>query len=242
VQTWTRAHLPELGVLCVGILLRLSMAITYDARIGFDFNGHWPHIRYIVTHGSLPPFDFNTTTYHPPLYYVITAAMVRAGLDAGALGWLAASWGIVRLGVIWAALEKWLPESRLARVVALLTASVIPVGVQLDGMITNETLAVLLSALVFLAAPAAIVAARTAHVAPMARLARLRRLGEGQSGALCQDALSRSADTRFLRGLGSRRVRAPHLPHRVPPLGAICRAGADGRAANPPDGSAMFAR
>ena len=60
--------------------------------------------------------------------------------------------GIGRLVVVWVGLERWLPESRLARVVALFTAAVIPVGVQLDGMVTNETLSMLLCALAIVAA------------------------------------------------------------------------------------------
>ena len=109
-----------------GILIRLSMALLYDARIGFDFNAHWPHIQYIATRHALPPLDFNTTAPHPPLYHLIAAVVVGRGLDAGALGWMAALWGMLRLGLVWVGLEKWLPESRLARVVALALSAVLP--------------------------------------------------------------------------------------------------------------------
>ena len=72
---------------------------------------------------------------------------------------------------MWIGLERWLPESRLARVVALFTAAVLPVGVQLDGMVTNETLSTLLCALAIVAAPAAVEGARTGRVKPVAWLA-----------------------------------------------------------------------
>ena len=65
VGPWARAHVPELCALGVGILIRLSMALLYDARIGFDFNAHWPHIQYIATRHALPPLDFNATACHP---------------------------------------------------------------------------------------------------------------------------------------------------------------------------------
>ena len=110
---------------------------------------------------------------HPPLYHPIAAAVVAVGLDAGALGWMAALWGMLRLVLIWVGLERWLPESRLARVVALALAAVVPAAAHLDGMITNETLVMLLSAAVLVVAPSAIAAARTGRVGPMVGLALL---------------------------------------------------------------------
>jgi hypothetical protein len=171
LRAWLTAHLPELGILAFGALLRVSMATGYDARVGFDFNAHWPYIDYIVSRHALPPMDFNTATYHPPLYYLLCAQLIRAGLDVGALGWMAALLGVVRLSVTWAGLERWLPESRLARVIALATAAVIPASVQLDGMISNETLFTLFCALALVVAPSAIRAARTGALGPMVWLA-----------------------------------------------------------------------
>ncbi len=166
-----RDRLPETLALLLGILLRISMATTYDVNRGFDFVAHWLCADYIVRHGALPPLDLTAAAYHPPLYYWVLAAMIKVGLGTGAAGWLAASLGIVRLIVVWVALERWLPESRLARVVALFTAAVIPVGVQLDGMVSNETLSMLLCALAILAAPSAVEAAREGRVKPVAWLA-----------------------------------------------------------------------
>ena len=163
-------------MLGVGVLLRLSMALTYDARIGYDFNSHWPYIQYLVERHALPPLPYNASAYHPPLYYLVAAFLVAHGLGAGALGWLAALCGVIRLGLVWLGLERWLPESRLARVVALALAAVIPPAVQVDGMITNETLVMLLSAAALVAAPAAIAATRAGRVGPMVGLALLMAL------------------------------------------------------------------
>ncbi|HEY7373333.1 MAG TPA: hypothetical protein VIF57_14315 [Polyangia bacterium] len=170
---WARAHVPELCVFVLGILLRLSMALTYDARTGWDFNAHWPHIMYIVQRHELPPLVYNTTACHPPLYHLIGAALVTLGLSSGALGWLSALWGMLRLALIWWGLERWLPASRLARVVALALAAVIPASVHLEGMITNEVLVMVLSAGALVAVPWAIAAARVGRVGPMVALALL---------------------------------------------------------------------
>jgi hypothetical protein len=173
---WARAHVPELCALGAGVLIRLSMAMLFDARIGYDFNAHWPHIQYIATRHALPPLAFNATASHPPLYHLIAAALVSRGLDAGALGWMSALWGMARLVLIWIALERWLQESRLARVVALALAAVLPAAAHLDGMITNETLLMLMSAATFVVTPAAIAGARTGRLGPMIALALLLAL------------------------------------------------------------------
>jgi hypothetical protein len=177
VRPRLRDRLPEAAALGLGVLLRISMATTYDVVHGFDINGHWPYLEYIVRQGQLPPLNLASATYHPPLYYLIAAGIMRLGFAPGALGWLAALLGIARLAVVWVGLERWLPESRLARVVALFTAAVLPVGVQLDGMITNETLAMLLAALALVAAPAAVEGARTGRLRPFAWLALWLGLG-----------------------------------------------------------------
>jgi hypothetical protein len=176
IVRWARARVPELLVLGVGVLFRLSMALTYDARIGYDFNSHWPYIQYLVARHELPPLAYNAAAYHPPLYYLVAAFVVAHGLGAGALGWLAALWGMIRLGLVWVGLERCLPESRLARVVALALAAVIPPAVLIDGMITNETLFMLLSAAVLVVAPAAIAATRAGRVGPMVGLGLLAAL------------------------------------------------------------------
>ena len=108
-RRWARAHVPELCAFGAGVLVRLSMALLYDARLGYDFNAHWPTILYYAERHAVPPLDLNAETCQPPLFYVIAAAVVARGLDAGALGWLGALWGVARLALIWVGLEKWLP-------------------------------------------------------------------------------------------------------------------------------------
>jgi hypothetical protein len=166
-----RDRVPETAALLLGVLLRISTATTFDVRQGFDFGGHWSIYNYIIVHHALAPLALSAPSYHPPLYYLIAAAAVKLGLGLGALGWLAALCGICRLVVVWVGLERWLPESRLARVVALFTAAVLPAGLQIDGMVSNEPLSTLLIALAIVAAPAAVEAARAGRVRPFAWLA-----------------------------------------------------------------------
>jgi hypothetical protein len=173
----SRLPLPEGAALLLGAALRISMALTYDVRRGFDFDAHWAYAQHLARAHALPPLALTAATYHPPLYYLLAAVPVKLGLGPGALGWLAALLGIARLVVVWIGLRRWLPESRLARVVALFTAAVIPVGVQLDGMVTNETLSMLLAAVAMVATPPAIAGARAGKVGPVAWLALWLGLG-----------------------------------------------------------------
>jgi hypothetical protein len=171
LRSWATAHLPELAILLLGALLRLSMASSYDTRLAFDIDNHWGYVEYLATHHALPDLNFSTESYHPPLYYTLCALLTGLGFDLGGLGWLSAVFAIVRLAVVWAGLERWLPESRLARVTALTAAAIVPAGLHLDGMVTNETLLTLLSAVALLWAPAGIRGIREGRVAPAIRLA-----------------------------------------------------------------------
>jgi 4-amino-4-deoxy-L-arabinose transferase-like glycosyltransferase len=132
-------------------------------------------------------------------------------MDAGALGWLSALWGMSRLVLIWIGLERWLPESRLARVGALALAGVIPAAAHLDGMITNETLVMLLSAAVFVVAPGAIAAARRGRVAPMVGLGLL--LGLALMSKVSASVLVTSIGAGI--GLEVLRARPPSSPRRA---------------------------
>jgi hypothetical protein len=171
VLAWVGRRAPELAALLAGIALRVSMARTYDPRTGFDFAAHWGYVQSIAERGELPPWDVSAESYQPPLYYVLAGLLGRAGLDVGGLAWLGALLGTLRLVLTWMALERWLPEFRLGRVVALWTAALIPAAVQMDGMVANETLSTLFCAGAILAAPAAVEGARGGRVGPAIKLA-----------------------------------------------------------------------
>jgi hypothetical protein len=120
-------------------MLRLSMLLTYDVRQGYDFPWHLAYVRWFADHSQLPPLDLSRETYHPPLFYWLAAQLLvpRIGQSLVIVSILA---GYARLGLIWLGLELYLPESQLARRVALLLASVLPASVHLDGMVTGEAL------------------------------------------------------------------------------------------------------
>ncbi|MEN9561035.1 MAG: hypothetical protein RIQ56_308, partial [Candidatus Parcubacteria bacterium] len=61
-----------------GLRIFYVLATPYDVR-GHDANGHVEYIRYVLAHWSLPPPHGGLEFYHPPLYYVLSALVVRGG-------------------------------------------------------------------------------------------------------------------------------------------------------------------
>lgn len=139
--------MPEVLIVFIGVVLRLSMWKTYDVGWGYDAGSHLPYIDWFARHTwSLPPLSLSRAAYHPPLYYFIAGTLHALGLGWQALAGISVLCGIGKLGVIWWACERFL-SSRLARLTALSLAAVLPSTMQLEGMVTNEGLSNLLSVL-----------------------------------------------------------------------------------------------
>jgi hypothetical protein len=71
----------QMALLCVflgGSVLRvLYMLQTPAGRRGYDSQGHLAYIRYLAEHWHLPPAHGGWEFYQPPLYYLLTAPLVR---------------------------------------------------------------------------------------------------------------------------------------------------------------------
>jgi 4-amino-4-deoxy-L-arabinose transferase-like glycosyltransferase len=147
---------PELAIVVFGILLRLSLNITFGVEYGYDWYTHHDYVKWIVDHGELPRFDYNAASYHPPLYYWLAAALQKAGAENQTLGWISILAGCLRLVVVWAGLELYLPGRRFARLVALGLLAIFPADLHLDGMGSNEALSTLFTALAALLLPLAL--------------------------------------------------------------------------------------
>jgi hypothetical protein len=144
---WARRNWPELLLIALGVFLRGTMAITYDVRWGYDFPDHWAYIDWFLTHRDLPPLSVSREAYHPPLYYLLAALVHRAGVPMLHMNIVSILCGSLRLATIWFGLERNLAWNRPARLVALAVAAVLPAAVHTDGMVTNESLNNLLSAI-----------------------------------------------------------------------------------------------
>jgi hypothetical protein len=148
VRAFLARRRPELAIFLFGVLLRLSLNRTFAVEAGYDYYTHHDYVKWIAAHGTLPRFDLNVATYHPPLYYWFSSLLLNAGFVDQSLGWISIVSGCLRLGVVWAGLELFLPSpgQRFARVVALALLAVFPADLHLDAMATNEALSTLFAA------------------------------------------------------------------------------------------------
>lgn len=144
---------PELILLFCGIAIRFSMLLTFPVEEGYDFPFHWQVVEHVEQHGAMPPPTFNVSAYHQPLFYFIAAGLKHIGFSMQAVALFSVLCGAVRLVLIARGLERYVPESRLARRIALLVAAFFPPSIHLDAMVQSEPLSNLLATVAMLLAP-----------------------------------------------------------------------------------------
>lgn len=150
---WLAHRKLEAALFGTGVVLRSSMWFNYKAGWAYDYQGHSELIAWIVEHGRVPPIDATFEAFHPPLYYAAAATLTALGVQAQDLMWLSIGAGCVRLALIWAGLELFLPASRVARLSALGLAAIIPVSIHLEGMNYPEAMSGMWNAAALLVAP-----------------------------------------------------------------------------------------
>jgi 4-amino-4-deoxy-L-arabinose transferase-like glycosyltransferase len=137
---WVKTRLPELALVLFALALRVSLARWYDVKLGYDFPTHEEYLRYLVDHHSLPPYYLNFSTYSPALFYALGALLVKAGCTLQTVGRISVVSGCVQILLVWLGVELYLRESRLARVLTLALAAVVPASVHVAGMLSNEAM------------------------------------------------------------------------------------------------------
>ncbi|HXU81047.1 MAG TPA: glycosyltransferase family 39 protein, partial [Polyangia bacterium] len=146
--TWMRSRMPELLVLLIAATLRAVFVHQYDYTWGYDFPDHRVYIDWFQDHLRLPPplpdLMISKEAYHPPLFYLLAASLLRMGGSYDGLQRLMALMGLMRLALIWYGLERYVP-SRAARILGLILAAILPAAVHLDGMVYGESLNALLA-------------------------------------------------------------------------------------------------
>jgi 4-amino-4-deoxy-L-arabinose transferase-like glycosyltransferase len=75
--------------------------------------------------------------FHPPLFYLSAAGLVKLGVSWQGVTWLSVVCGAIRFVLIWYGLERHL-GNRVARVATLALVAILPISVHVDGMIYGE--------------------------------------------------------------------------------------------------------
>ncbi len=139
--------------LCVVILALAWIALGINnlrllpKEIGFDAAEHLSYIQYILDHGTLPLANEGWEMYQPPLYYLLSAGVLRTAHlstgDAGvmvlrAFGLLC---GITTFVLVFMCLRLVFPTRSTAQILGLVFAALLPVNLYLYEFVTNELLA-----------------------------------------------------------------------------------------------------
>jgi hypothetical protein len=132
--------------------------VRLPVTVGFDARNHLAYVSLLATRGEVPLATEGWSTFHPPLFYALCAALLPAGEpmpEPGAAASLvlkavvfASGW----LGLVVTALlaRRLLPGDPAARAVAVLFAAVLPVNLYTAAYFSNESLHTLLASLALL--------------------------------------------------------------------------------------------
>jgi 4-amino-4-deoxy-L-arabinose transferase-like glycosyltransferase len=141
------ARVAGAALLLVGVGMRVHNALQYPPAWGFDASYNWRYVERLLHSWSLPHPDADWATSHPPLFYYLAAALVRAlGSPGPAVAIPAVRLASSAVGLAAIALAAWLvrrldPE-RPGR--ALLAAGLLlflPAHVTMSATLGEEVLA-----------------------------------------------------------------------------------------------------
>lgn len=141
------------AIFALGALLRAALTWRNPPFNGWD--NHFEPVLLMLTGGSIPPKFACFQCYHPPVFYLASAAVAWVVSAAGiagetglkALQYLNCAFGVAALLVVMALIQK-LPLSRGTRTLAALVVAVFPRHIYLSAVHGNDGLAVLLVSLV----------------------------------------------------------------------------------------------
>jgi hypothetical protein len=120
-------------------------------RVGFDAIHHMAYTKHIVVNGSLPDAAAGWSTYHPPLFYALSAAIVASGAGTAGLKLLLLLAGVASIWLAWMLARRLLPDAPAAAGLAALFAAVLPVNLYSSAYNSNEALHAALASAALLA-------------------------------------------------------------------------------------------
>lgn len=170
-----RAALPELAlglglVLFAASVLAVYTRIPVRAGFGFDLGNHLAYVDFVRREHALPLATEGWSTYHPPLFYVVSA-LLASGFSA----WLPAvdPWsalrvlpflsGLVLVGVAWGLARLLARDDTRTSALAALFAAAAPVNLYMAVYPSNEAPHAALLALALLLTVRAMLAQRASQ-------------------------------------------------------------------------------
>ncbi|MFT5444112.1 MAG: hypothetical protein ACI8W3_003164 [Myxococcota bacterium] len=136
--------------------------------MGFDIPAHLEYLDYLIETRSLPDATEGWSTYHPPLFYLLTAALVVATDVARESAAGQVVYRIVcfssGLATVWAAYfcaRRFFDRDPVKIALATAFAAILPMNLYVSAYVSNESLLAALIAIATLASCNALMAAQT---------------------------------------------------------------------------------
>ncbi|HWQ91030.1 MAG TPA: hypothetical protein VN673_05110 [Clostridia bacterium] len=134
------------------VLLFANNLVQIAPLFGFDRDGHTEYINFILEKGALPLATDGWQMYQPPLYYLISAALLfpidlSASSDAAIIILRAFSGviGLVHILLLFLSFRLLFPGQPSKQALGILLGAFLPAHLYVSHHVTNETLAACLS-------------------------------------------------------------------------------------------------
>lgn len=138
------------GALSINSLIKYPLA-------GFDYPGHLEYINFIATKGSIPLATDGWQMFQSPLYYMISAAILKLLLEVFSeatsyqfLKVIPLLCGLAQVEIAYRIMKITFPGKRFVQATGLFVASLMPMNLYMSQYIGNEPLAGLFSSIVIL--------------------------------------------------------------------------------------------
>jgi tetratricopeptide (TPR) repeat protein len=129
------------------VFLFCNNLVSLRSHIGFDYPKHVEYIDFIRQHGALPAANQGWEMYQPPLYYLLSAAVLKCcGLSAWddasvvALRLFSLILGLGQIALVFACLRRVFPQRPGPQLAGLLLAAFTSVQLYTFHFVTNDTL------------------------------------------------------------------------------------------------------
>jgi hypothetical protein len=174
------------GLAAAGIALRVNNALRYAITHGFDAPANWRYIELLTESWALPPPDADWATAHPPFFYYLSAALVRAlghpekDTSVIIIRLISTAVGLLAVGLAVALVRRADPENPRRALLAGALLLFLPVHIYTSAMLTEEVLTASLMSLAVVGVACELMDSSR----PRATLARAAALGVAAGLAL----------------------------------------------------------
>jgi hypothetical protein len=142
----SRILIAGLSLLALGVAMRVYNAFAYNMLWGFDARENWRYIKSLTRSWALPAPDADWSTAHPPLFYYLDAAILRAvepssrDLSVVLLRLVGSAEGLVVVFLAVLLVLRLAPGEPRRALIAGLLLLFLPVHIYMSAMLSEELL------------------------------------------------------------------------------------------------------